>query len=109
MSGEDWARLRDLRRRELNNESLSESEAVELAELYALQEREETALLAPAIGKIQAETDALVQENAALRNLLEREKSFASRLETVLAEVAQERQALQAERKRLAGALGRAA
>jgi hypothetical protein len=102
-------RFRELRGRERAGEVLSGSEAAELAAFYAALYREEEALLAPATARVKEEADALARTNVALRSLLEREESFANRLETLLVEVKQERLALQAERERLASVLERAA
>jgi hypothetical protein len=109
MSQSDRVRFHALRGRELSGEALTESEATELAGFYAALDAEEEALIGPALARREAETEALAQVNATLRNLLEREEQFAQRLETMLAEVKREHLQLKAERERVVGSLGIAA
>ena len=89
-------RMQTLRQRELTG-ALLESERSELSLLIQEVECAETASLHPATERLRRERQATEAQNRVLQDLLQRRRTLAARMRTVLAESQAERQAIDSE------------
>jgi hypothetical protein len=89
-------RFQELRTRE-RQQKLSETEAVELARMIEELEAQEAAYLRPANQRLEQRNLQLSAQNAALKNLVEREKRLQRYLQKALQKADTEREAIAAE------------
>src|ERR1700737_3541824 len=89
-------RFRELRQRE-DKGTLTPEEQAELSRLIQQIEDAEAAYLRPATERLRREREAIETQNRALQALLTREEAFVARLETVLATLKAEREAINEE------------
>ena len=88
-----WKHFQALRQREQEG-ALSGSERTELTSLVEEIEGEEARHLDPATERLRHERECLAARNDALHALVARKEALAARLRAVIAEVEEERQAI---------------
>ena len=96
------ARFQVLRQCEVDG-ALTAAEQAELRQMIQEIESHEAAYLRPATARLRAERERLEAQNRALQAVVQRKEAFAMRLRVVLAELATERQAIDAELARILG------
>lgn len=89
-------RFQELRTRE-RQKNLNETEKAELARMIEELEAEEAATLRPANQRLEQQNLQLAAQNAALKNLVEREKRLQRYLQKALQKADSEREAIAAE------------